>query len=313
MKPHTQDDLCPAQQQVLDRTDKKPTTFNALKHGLRSEAVLLPNDDAAQFYALRRDLFHLFRPANPAEARCVESMANLEWRIARCRRQQTVYDAHVDGLLFPDGAPAFHICEGDEHDWSHKADDCTRQEVRLTRLQGRARDALLLLQKLRRDRLIAGAMEAEPICWGDTGPAEVLNSSLSIEDTTDSEDPRSGGSPGVANASGTPSARAPTPARTSRSDESSDAVGATRRGDRPVARALARTPATASDDGQSGKNDEQSKAAPELTPALRATFPRKQGEELESVSSGSACAVSRPGLTEGSGNSGEMDGETAWK
>jgi len=262
MKPHTQDDLCPAQQQVLVHTDKKPTTFNALKHGLRSEAVLLPNDDAAQFHALRRDLFHLFRPANPAEARCVESMANLEWRIARSRRQQTVYDAHVDGLLFPDGAPAFHICERDEHDWSHKADDCTRQEVRLTRLLGKAQEALLLLQKLRRNRLIAGAVEAEPICWGDTGPAEDHNSSLSIEDTTDSADPRRGGSPGVANASGKPTARAPAPERTSRSDESSDAVGTTRRGDRPVARAQAATPATASDDGQSRKNDEQACGIP---------------------------------------------------
>ena len=262
MKPHAQEDLCPAQQQVLYHPDKKPTMFNALKHGLRSEAVLLPNDDAAQFHALRRDLFHLFRPANPAEARCVESMANLEWRIARCRRQQTVYDAHVDGLLFPDGAPAFHICERDEHDWSHKADDCTRQEVRLTRLLGKAQEALLLLQKLRRDRLIAGAVQAEPICWG--------------EDTCDGEGRHGNESTGSTAAPDAPDAQ-PTSlsARVDRANgvllSSPPAVSAglerkgpaQREGEVRAERAAhAPSPATASDDGQSRKNDEQACGIP---------------------------------------------------
>jgi hypothetical protein len=100
-------------------------------------------------------------------------MATSRWRIARCRRWQAVYDAQVDALLFGDlGAPAGHICEQDSHRWQHKADDCTRQEVRLDRLLCRARDRLLLLQKLRRNNQIAGAVEREPIFWPDQSPAD---------------------------------------------------------------------------------------------------------------------------------------------
>jgi hypothetical protein len=148
--------------------------LNALKHGLRSAAILLPDDDPEEFSRLRRDLFHTYRPRTVDEAACVEAIASHQWRIARCRRWQAVYDAQTEALLFGDpNGLAGHICEKDSHRWIHKAMDCTLQESRLDRLLCRTRDKLLLLQKLRRNNLIAGAVEREPIFWPTEFPADV--------------------------------------------------------------------------------------------------------------------------------------------
>jgi hypothetical protein len=153
----------PHYQQLSPELDKMAPKWNALKHGLRSAAILLPDDDAQEFHQLRRDLFQTYRPRTRDEAACVEAMAAHQWRIARCRRWQAVYDAQTDALLFGDPhTPAGHICETDPHRWMHKSLDCTLQESRLDRLLCRSRDKLLLLQKLRRNNQIAGAVELEP-------------------------------------------------------------------------------------------------------------------------------------------------------
>ena len=157
----------PREPQLSTTSDKLPPRWNPLKHGLRSAAILLPDDDADEFQRLRQDLFHTYRPRTGEEAACVEAMASHHWRIARCRRWQAVYDAQTDALLFGDpNTPAGHICETDPHRWMHKSMDCVRQESRLDRLLCRARDKLLLLQKLRRNNQIAGAVEAGPDCMG---------------------------------------------------------------------------------------------------------------------------------------------------
>jgi hypothetical protein len=99
--------------------------------------------------------------------------------MARCRRWQAAYDAQTNALLF--GQPnrvAGHICEPDPHRWMHKSMDCTLQESRLDRLLCRARDKLLLLQKLRRNNLIAGAVETELIFWPtDSPPSHAVSTS----------------------------------------------------------------------------------------------------------------------------------------
>ncbi len=141
-------------------------TLSALKHGLRSAASLLPGDDPQEFDELRRDLFETYRPRTRDEAACVEAMAGQHWRMARCRRWQAVFDAQTDALLMDNPrVPAGHNCARDPHRWMHKSMDCVLQESRLDRLMCRARDKLLLLQKLRRNNLIAGAVEREPDCW----------------------------------------------------------------------------------------------------------------------------------------------------
>lgn len=130
--------------------------LNALKHGMRSSAILLPGDDAAEFRARRRELFHTYQPGTRDEADCVENMAGYKWRMARCRRMQATYDAALDGLL--SGAPAGHICEPDPHRWQHRSMDCVLEESRLNRLLTRDRATLFELQRMRRNRLIDGAL-----------------------------------------------------------------------------------------------------------------------------------------------------------
>jgi hypothetical protein len=132
--------------------------LNALKHGLRSAAILLPGDDAAAFHALRRELFHTYQPCTRDEADCVEGMAGYKWRIARCHRMQASYDAARLTLLA--GAPAEHICEPDPHRWQHRSMDCVLEEMRLHRLMSKDRATLFQLQSMRRNRLIDGALGA---------------------------------------------------------------------------------------------------------------------------------------------------------
>ncbi len=158
----------PRERQVSTPSDNPSSAWNALKHGLRSAAVLLPDDDGQEFQHLRRDLFETYRPRTGDEAACVEAMAAHHSRVARCRRWQAVYDAQTDALLTGDpNRLAGHICETDSHVWIHKSMDCVLPESRLDRLLCRSRDKLLLLQKLRRNHLIAGAMEPAPIFWPD--------------------------------------------------------------------------------------------------------------------------------------------------
>jgi hypothetical protein len=132
--------------------------LNALKHGLRSAAILLPGDDAAAFHALRRELFHTYQPCTRDEADCVEGMAGYKWRIARCHRMQATYGAALAALLA--GAPAGHICEPDPHRWQHRSMDCVLEEMRLHRLMSKDRATLFQLQSMRRNRLIDGALGA---------------------------------------------------------------------------------------------------------------------------------------------------------
>ena len=133
--------------------------LNALKHGLRSAAVLLPGDDVAAFLALRRELLHTYQPRTRDEADCVEGMAGYKWRIARCQRRQAVYEANLDAVL--SGSPAGHICEPDPHRWQHRSMDCVLEEQRLHKLMCKDRSTLLELQRMRRNRQIDGAITVE--------------------------------------------------------------------------------------------------------------------------------------------------------
>jgi hypothetical protein len=130
--------------------------LNALKHGLRSSAILLPGDDAAEFHALRRELFHTYQPCTVDEADCVEGMAGYKWRIARCRRRQAGYEAALETVIA--GSPGGHLCEPDPHRWQHRSMDCVLEEQRLHRLMTRDRATLFELQRMRRNRLIDGAI-----------------------------------------------------------------------------------------------------------------------------------------------------------
>jgi hypothetical protein len=114
--------------------------------------VLLPGEDAEEFHALRQELFELHQPRTRNEARCVEAMAEHEWSMERCRRIRTRYQAKLLDLV--EGTGEAH-CEKDPHRWHHSAMDCSLDERRIAKLLDWQFERLAVLQKLRRQQLIA--------------------------------------------------------------------------------------------------------------------------------------------------------------
>ena len=70
------------------RTDagKSASSLNNFHHGARSEAVLLPGEDPAEYEALLADLTTHFTASDATELRCVREMADADWRLRRIRR-----------------------------------------------------------------------------------------------------------------------------------------------------------------------------------------------------------------------------------
>src|ERR1700704_4345749 len=71
---------------------KEAVRFNALRHGLTSKQVVLPNEDPAAFEALRAALVEEHHPANSTESAMAEQVAESYWRFQRAQR------AHDDHL-----------------------------------------------------------------------------------------------------------------------------------------------------------------------------------------------------------------------
>ena len=68
---------------------KKIARFNALKHGMTAEIAMLPEEDAADFEARRRDWFAVYQPRNGVEAAKVERSFYLWWQLGRIGRAQS--------------------------------------------------------------------------------------------------------------------------------------------------------------------------------------------------------------------------------
>jgi hypothetical protein len=69
---------------------KSASSLNNLRHGFRSQSVLLPGDDAAEYAALLDELSAHFPTRDLSELRCVREMADAEWRLRRVRLQQEI-------------------------------------------------------------------------------------------------------------------------------------------------------------------------------------------------------------------------------
>jgi hypothetical protein len=163
--------------------------MNALKHGLRAAAVLLPGDDAEEFHEMRQEMFDLHKPRTRNEARCVEAMADHEWSMARCRRIRSHYQGKLIALL--EGTDTGH-CEKDPHRWHHSAMDCSLDERRIGKLMDWELNRLELLQKLRRQNLIQAAEREETVQPKDVampardtgGPGQAALSSAELLSTS---------------------------------------------------------------------------------------------------------------------------------
>jgi hypothetical protein len=62
---------------------KARSSQNAIKTGIYSKRVVLPNENMNDFLALRASYFQTFKPSNPVETDLVEDMVNARWRIRR--------------------------------------------------------------------------------------------------------------------------------------------------------------------------------------------------------------------------------------
>ncbi len=71
---------------------------NALRHGLRSKALVLPDEDEAAFEALRESLIGDMAPDGMLEMVLVERMAVLLWRVARASRMESAAMAYERAL-----------------------------------------------------------------------------------------------------------------------------------------------------------------------------------------------------------------------
>ena len=65
---------------------KATASTNAFKHGLRSAAPVLPDEDAADYADLQRELYDELQPIGAIESAMVESIGFLLWRLERARR-----------------------------------------------------------------------------------------------------------------------------------------------------------------------------------------------------------------------------------
>ena len=62
---------------------KTKSSLNALKHGLRAQTAVLPNENIADFHALVDELENQFQPATPLEWTLLRQLADAEWRMRR--------------------------------------------------------------------------------------------------------------------------------------------------------------------------------------------------------------------------------------
>lgn len=90
-----------AQHSTGPRSDQGKTrsSRNNLRHGFRSQSVLLPGDDPAEYDALLAELTAHFQVRDLTEARFVREMADAEWRLRRVRaHQEVLLTAHIAEL-----------------------------------------------------------------------------------------------------------------------------------------------------------------------------------------------------------------------
>jgi hypothetical protein len=78
---------------------KAASSHNNLRHGFRSQTVLLPGDDPAAYEALLADLSEYYAPGDLTELRFVREMADADWRLRRVRQHlESAIARHMDKL-----------------------------------------------------------------------------------------------------------------------------------------------------------------------------------------------------------------------
>src|SRR4051812_49183383 len=80
-----------AQRSTGPRTDegKSASRFNALKHGLDAQSVIIPGEDPAAYDALAAEYRDEFQPSTPSETFHVDTMIRADWQKRRLQPLET--------------------------------------------------------------------------------------------------------------------------------------------------------------------------------------------------------------------------------
>jgi hypothetical protein len=91
---------------------KAAVRFNAWKHGIDAESLILPGEDPAGFEELRRSYYDQFRPGGPVETALLDTVIRADWNQRRyARLEAEVLKTLVASLEKPGEHPlgaAFH-------------------------------------------------------------------------------------------------------------------------------------------------------------------------------------------------------------
>jgi len=93
-------------------TGKQRSSQNALRHGLCSQALVLPSEDPADFQRLLDSYLQQFRPAGPIELDLAHEIAAAKWRLNRLTLIETQLLA--DSIADVEQRRAQDIEDGDE-------------------------------------------------------------------------------------------------------------------------------------------------------------------------------------------------------
>ena len=135
---------------VKTEEGKAAVRFNALKHGLLSQQVVLPGEDRHAFNELKDSFITALQPEGPVEHMLVDTIVSTYWRMGRLVMLETCY---IQGKL---GLTSRTYCIKDCANVVHYAFACTNAIPNLNRyeaaLERKFFKALHELERLRMAR-----------------------------------------------------------------------------------------------------------------------------------------------------------------
>jgi hypothetical protein len=178
-----------AQKSTGPRTDaaKSLTRYNAVRHGLTGQAVLLPTEDAARYQA-HCDAYHKeLKPVGAFEATLVQAIADHDWRLARIPILEANFHALGEFELTGENIPA-HLLEAHiQIAYEKHFRNLHLQQNRLTRYRAKDLAELKALQQARIEEEkqtyeLAAALEKQAAASGQTFQPEKFGFVFSTSD-----------------------------------------------------------------------------------------------------------------------------------
>ncbi len=111
---------------------KRASSLNSLRHGLTSQLVLLPGEDAAPLEAFRVKLLQDLAPEGTVEQMLAQTICETQWRLERARKNEANILALPHFEELPEGIAA--IPDPAERNAMIEAHACTKYEKALRNL-----------------------------------------------------------------------------------------------------------------------------------------------------------------------------------